>query len=281
MIGVRAVRPNFSNLARLDQTLAIPRIATGTAALRTRSAIPSPTLQLRRNISQLLAQRASSSSLPIITSSRFSIHFASRRYASTSTEEATASSSDAKRTNVAEEDANNTTTQTRATAGEMELIYDAPKKGILRGLKLFSLTTCLASLAGTPILVMFGNPDVPLLGRSALGITALFFGVSTTALLNHLTKGYVTKAYLTTPTVLADGHAPEEQPKQKLVLHTYNLLTRTRTEEVDVDDIQAPQTIMPYVTFYSERNRKNYCLEYTAFEDKDLWHDLFPFADRE
>jgi hypothetical protein len=109
----------------------------------------------------------------------------------------------------------------------------------------------------------------------------LFFGVSTTALLNHLTKGYVTKAYLTTPTVLADGHAPEEQPKQKLVLHTYNLLTRTRTEEVDVDDIQAPQTIMPYVTFYSERNRKNYCLEYTAFEDKDLWHDLFPFADRE
>jgi hypothetical protein len=71
---------------------------------------------------------------------------------------------------------------------------------------------------------------------------ALFFGVSTTALLNHLTKGYVTKAYLTTPpTVLADGQTPEEQPKQKLVLHTYNLLTRTRTEEVDVDDIQAPQ----------------------------------------
>lgn len=127
MIGVRAVRPNFSTLAWLDQ-LAIPRIATGTAALRTRSAIPSPALQLRRNISQLLAQRPSSS-LPIITNSRFSIHFAARRYASTSTEEATASSSDAKRTNVAEEDANNTTTQTRATAGEMELIYDAPKKG--------------------------------------------------------------------------------------------------------------------------------------------------------
>lgn len=123
MIGVRAVRPNLSSTtARLDRS-AIPRIATGTAALRTRSAIPSPALQLRRNISQLLAQRPSAS-LPIINNSRFSIHFASRRYASTSTEEAT--SSDAKRT---EEDANNTTTQTRATAGELELIYDAPKKG--------------------------------------------------------------------------------------------------------------------------------------------------------
>jgi hypothetical protein len=121
MIGVRAVRPNLSST--LDRS-AIPRIATGTAALRTRSAIPSPALQLRRNISQLLAQRPSSS-LPIINNSRFSIHFASRRYASTSTEEAP--SSDAKRT---EEDANNTTTtQTRATAGELELIYDAPKKG--------------------------------------------------------------------------------------------------------------------------------------------------------
>lgn len=124
MIGVRAVRTNLSSTAtRLDRS-AIPRIDTGTAALRTRSAIPSPALQLRRNISQLLAQRPPSS-LPIINHSRFSIHFASRRYASTSTEEAT--SSDAKRT---EEDANNTTTtQTRATAGELELIYDAPKKG--------------------------------------------------------------------------------------------------------------------------------------------------------
>ena len=125
MIGARAVRSNLSSTtARLDRS-AIPRIATGTAALRTRSAIPSPALQLRRNISQLLAQRPSSS-LPIINNSRFSIHFASRRYASTSTEEAP--SSDAKR---AEEDANNTTTttQTRAAAGELELIYDAPKKG--------------------------------------------------------------------------------------------------------------------------------------------------------
>ena len=116
-------------------------------------------------------------------------------------------------------------------------------------------------------------------------LAALFFGVSTTALLNHLTKGYVTKAYLSTPAEAGqsstDAQLQSPEKKQKLVLHTYNLITRTRTEEVDVDDIHAPQTIMPYVTFYSERNRKNYCLEYTAFEDKDLWHELFPFADRE
>jgi DNA-binding LytR/AlgR family response regulator len=127
----------------------------------------------------------------------------------------------------------------------------------------------------------------------------LFFGVSTTALLNHLTKGYVTKAYLSTPAALVnadassspstqqqqqqhqEGQQEQEPARQKLILHTYNLLTRTRREEVDVDDIHAPQTIMPYVTFHSERNRKNYCLEYTAFEDKDLWHELFPFANRE
>jgi hypothetical protein len=109
---------------------------------------------------------------------------------------------------------------------------------------------------------------------------ALFFGVSTTALLNHLTKGYVTKAYLT-PATLSTPSDPQGQQKQKLVLYTYNIITRTRREEVDLDDIKAPQTIMPYVTFHSERNNKNYCLEYSSFEDKDLWHRLFPFAVRE
>jgi len=98
-----------------------------------------------------------------------------------------------------------------------------------------------------------------------------FFGVSTTALMNHLTKGYVTKAYLTS--------APAAN--QKLVVYTYDLLTRTRREEVGLDDIKPPQTIMPYITFYSEKNRKNYCLEYSAFKDKDLWYRLFPFAVQE
>jgi len=112
----------------------------------------------------------------------------------------------------------------------------------------------------------------------------LFFGTSTTLLLNHMTKGYFAKAFLKLDAVPeANGRETMQGPKPQgaLLLHTYTLLTRTRVEEVRLDDIKPPKSIMPFVTFYSERHRKNYCLEHTAFQDKDLWQRLFPFAVRE
>lgn len=51
------------------------------------------------------------------------------------------------------------------------LIYEGPKRGLMRGLKIFSLTTCFASLLASPAFVVYGNPHVPVVGRVAIAFT--------------------------------------------------------------------------------------------------------------
>ncbi len=51
------------------------------------------------------------------------------------------------------------------------LLIQGGKKGVLRALKRFSLSTCTASLLGSPLLVLLGSQDVPVVGRSAIAFT--------------------------------------------------------------------------------------------------------------
>ncbi len=172
------------------------------------------------------------------------------------------------------------------------LLIQGGKKGVLRALKRFSLSTCTASLLGSPLLVMLGSQDVPIVGRSAIAfvgelrfilrplgnfelwlspfsshsVAVMLLGVSTTGMLNLLTKGYVVKMYL-------------HPSGDKLTLHTYDLLSKERAEQVNVADIREPDSILPFATFSVDG--KNYSLDYNSFEDKELWAQLFPHAVRE
>ncbi len=94
----------------------------------------------------------------------------------------------------------------------------------------------------------------------------MLLGVSTTGMLNLLTKGYVVKMYL-------------HPSGDKLTLHTYDLLSKERAVQINVSDIREPDSILPFATFSVDG--KNYSLDYNNFEDKELWAQLFPHALRE
>ena len=79
--------------------------------------------------------------------------------------------------------------------GGMRLVYTGPLKGAVRAVKVFSLSTCVLALMGTPVLVVLGNPGVPVPARVAMGSLVLLVGVSTTAVLHWLCKGYITRLF--------------------------------------------------------------------------------------
>lgn len=72
---------------------------------------------------------------------------------------------------------------------DMEVVYTAPLKGAVRAIKVFSLTTAVASFFGGPCLVWLGNPSVPLAGRLIMTSLVMLVGLGTTALLHWLVKG--------------------------------------------------------------------------------------------
>jgi hypothetical protein len=74
-------------------------------------------------------------------------------------------------------------------AVEREVVYIAPLKGAVRAIKVFSLTTAVASFFGGPMLVWLGNPSVPLVGRVMMSGVVMLVGLGTTGLLHWLVKG--------------------------------------------------------------------------------------------
>lgn len=92
------------------------------------------------------------------------------------------------------------------------------------------------------------------------------FGAGTTSILSMLSKGYVTRLYLS-----PDG--------TKMTAETISLFARTRKHEWEVWDIRPPDSLMPYTTF--EAKGKSFYVEGHAFGDTELWRSLFPFAVKE
>jgi hypothetical protein len=115
-------------------------------------------------------------------------------------------------------------------------------------------------------MVIYGNPQVPTVARVVMSAAVMLFGISTTAILAFLTRGYVCHMWIT-----PDG--------QRLLIDTLTLFVRTKTHEISVQDIRPPDTMLPYVTF--EANGKLFYVEGSRFEDQQLWKKLFPFAVKE
>lgn len=74
-------------------------------------------------------------------------------------------------------------------SGNVELVYTAPLKGAVRAIKIFSLSTAVATFFGGPVLVWLGNPSVPLVARVMMSSVVMLVGLGTTALLHWLLKG--------------------------------------------------------------------------------------------
>ena len=72
---------------------------------------------------------------------------------------------------------------------EMELVYSAPLRGAVRAVKVFSLSTTVAVILGSPVLVFMGKASVPLVAKVFMSSLLMFVGIGTTALLHWVIKG--------------------------------------------------------------------------------------------
>eukprot|EP00466_Bigelowiella_natans_P005313 jgi/Bigna1/136824/aug1.36_g11532 len=75
---------------------------------------------------------------------------------------------------------------------EEEKIYVAPFAQPVRALKLFSITSCVFSIACTPVLIFLSTTSsVPFGAKIGIGATVVAAAVGTTSVLNWLFKPYV------------------------------------------------------------------------------------------
>lgn len=139
--------------------------------------------------------------------------------------------------------------------GEFELVYRGPLRSAIRAVKLFSLSTCAIALVGGPVLVMMGNPSVPLIGRILMTSFVMTVGVSTTLILHWLMKGYVIEMYY--------------DPKaEKLRVYTLTMFAKKRCQTFHLSEAGPPESLTAFSTFQAQG--KSYFMHTEVMENKEL-----------
>lgn len=134
---------------------------------------------------------------------------------------------------------------TRNLHKDYRLVYEGPLSNTVKYIKTFSLATCVASLIGAPILMVYGKKSIPLAGKIAVGATVIIMGTTTTLILHWFTRVYVHRMFY--------------NPYQKsFAVETMNLIARRRTTYFPVEHIQYPIAERAFSTFNAQG--KNYFL---------------------
>ena len=152
-----------------------------------------------------------------------------------------------------------TTEAAKVNPGDFTLVYTGPLKGAVKALKIFSLSTAVLASCGGPVLVWLGKESVPVAARLALCSVVLLVGLSTTAILHWLLKGYITRLY----------YQPETQ---RVAAHTLSLLARQVRNEFETSEMRPPTGLAGFSTFQA-RDRA-YFMHTEVFPDKHLLSTL-------
>ena len=117
-----------------------------------------------------------------------------------------------------------------------QLVYEGPLSRSVQLVKAFSLSTALATIAATPVLMIYGKESVPLAGKLALGSTVLLAGTSTTLLLHWLTKVYVHKMFY-------------DVSKETFAVETMTIFARRKETEFALNEIKLAKEPTAFTTF--------------------------------
>lgn len=139
--------------------------------------------------------------------------------------------------------------------GNFELVYKGPLRSAVRAVKVFSLSTCAIALAGGPILVMLGNPTVPLIGRILMTSVVMMVGVSTTLILHWLMKGYVIEMYF-------------DPKSEQLRVYTLTMLAGRQCHTFHLREAGPPESLTAFSTFQAQG--KSYFMHTDVMENKAL-----------
>lgn len=118
----------------------------------------------------------------------------------------------------------------------LQIIYEGPLNGAVKRIKVVSATTLGCSLLLPALVVAFKSSEtVSSLGKLAVGGTACFAGIGSTAALHWCTLPFVFE-------IRRDG--------KHVVATRMNLLARRTTHTFTMDDVVLqPQTWRPFVSF--------------------------------
>lgn len=139
--------------------------------------------------------------------------------------------------------------------GDYKLVYTGPLKGAMRAVKVFSLSTAVAALFGLPVLAWLGNPTVPMVARVALCSFVMVVGLSTTAILHWLMKGYVIRMEY-------------DEKAERVIVHTLSITARRKRHEFHLSEAKPPASATAFSTFRA--NGKSFFLHTDVFADKKL-----------
>ena len=116
------------------------------------------------------------------------------------------------------------------------VIYEGPLNAAVKRIRLVSLTTLATSLMLPPMALIFkSSATVSLMGKVAVGGTAMVAGVGSTAALHFCTLPFVFEM---------------SREGDRIVATRMDILARRTTFEFGVDDIKRePTTLRPFVTF--------------------------------
>lgn len=126
-----------------------------------------------------------------------------------------------------------------AAADEEVQIYEGPLNAAVKRIRLVSLTTLTTSLALPPMALIFkSSASVSLMGKMAVGGTAMAAGVGSTAALMFCTLPFVFEM---------------SRKGDRIVATRMNLLARRTSHEFNASDIKRePTTLRPFVTFEAD-----------------------------
>ena len=126
-----------------------------------------------------------------------------------------------------------------AAKDEAVVIYEGPLNAAVKRIRLVSLTTLATSLMLPPMALIFkSSATVSLMGKVAVGGTAMVAGVGSTAALHFCTLPFVFEM---------------SREGDRIVATRMDILARRTTFEFGVDDIKRePTTLRPFVTFEAD-----------------------------
>ena len=139
--------------------------------------------------------------------------------------------------------------------GQFKLVYTAPFRGAIRAVKIFSLTTAAAAAIGGPVCVWFGNPSVPMVARVGISFIVMLAGLSTTAILHWMVKGYVMRLYY-------------NETSQTVMTDLLTVFARRKQETFHISESGPPPQGIGFHTFKAKQ--RSYFLHTELFQDKKL-----------
>ena len=140
-------------------------------------------------------------------------------------------------------------------SNDRQLVYEGPLSRSVQHVKVFSLSTALATIVGTPILMIYGKESVPLVGKLAIATTILLAGTTTTFILHWITKVYVHKMFYNVAT-------------ETFIVETMSMLARRKEAEFKLNEIRLAKEPTSFATF--QARGKKYFLHTDLLEAQQV-----------